>query len=892
MYRPVLVFLLANFTWAAKNQSFITFAIVGPYSWIPGLTYDGFLVVDGYEQINISELSDFDNWGPQTTGLGPWFYFNQLGYTLAIEAINNNPDILPNTTIRIKRFNTEVIGGLGKGHMGGAAMIVAQEIASQHPDVVAVFGEFFTQTTIFSAQVYSHNQLPFCGCTQASKDLLDKNKYPYYIQTMPITGYGETAALLLQKWNVKRIVILTNNRFEAAGNLCYDVAAALKKSDIEIISVIEFVNFLDASLVETQLSKVDARYMFVCTNPEAFSRLYYGLAKLKRFVGPEYVWFSTNIIQGVQNGIELYGKEYYKESRGIMIPTVMNFPSNYSEMLYRSVVENLNQEQSVDLTLDLLDTYTNFAYAYDCANIIGTGIGNLLKSLNETYFEKNQFRRLLNYTLFLNTGYRGVSADPAVLTEFGDITGVGYYGYVDALQEEPNVAYYGETNLEKSKIEFSYAPIFYDGTSNPPADGPRYNISTHDITTLIVLFTLGFLFCISQLVVLVYLSKRKIAKLPSIPFISILTTGSALYYTSLLFYIGTVTVTKCRVRLWLQLTGYVLIMGSMIMKNWRFAFVYLSTEKLSKKVLDVRLWVAPIFVVFGTEQVLVSLWVIKSKLKIGRFIEHSSSKMYSFCSYSSNHAKSATAMLGNALWGFNLLIFVALLCITFKSRNIQSDQSEFLFMMIEIAILRLGAVSTAKLGLDSDGGDPASTEKLYILIFWIAASLPIVIQLFQNHQELLLYNSRKQRHLVPQKVSHPPSVSSQQQQQTSALMAPFVKNDTIKHVKLYRVSACFKTRFNRIEFWSHGAIGAFMVGDRLHIQFLLLNPVQEKQPKVYPIEPLEHLVSIGSITICGDAAWTRVTVSSKKWTGKQVMLDFMRDTDAQEFYKCISSCCK
>ncbi|KAJ3019684.1 UNVERIFIED_CONTAM: hypothetical protein HDU68_010561, partial [Siphonaria sp. JEL0065] len=62
-------------------------------------------------------MADLDHWS-----LGAWFYFNQLGYSLAIDMVNKNPDILPNTTIQVKRFN-----------LGTSAMAVAQEIAEQHP---------------------------------------------------------------------------------------------------------------------------------------------------------------------------------------------------------------------------------------------------------------------------------------------------------------------------------------------------------------------------------------------------------------------------------------------------------------------------------------------------------------------------------------------------------------------------------------------------------------------------------------------------------------------------------------------------------------------------------------------------------------------------------------
>ncbi|KAI9337478.1 periplasmic binding protein-like I [Obelidium mucronatum] len=186
---------------SSKQASSVTIAFVGPYRWYPELEFNGSLVTKGYEQLNITFMSDMKNWG-----LKSWWFWNQMGAQFAIENINRNPNILPNTTIKIKRFNDHC----KRGDCGGSAMTTAKEIHENHPDVIAVFGDFFGRTVKSSAGVYSQFQLPFCCGSAAVNALLDKTRYPFYIQTITISGWGKALFRLLDFWNVKRVAIISD----------------------------------------------------------------------------------------------------------------------------------------------------------------------------------------------------------------------------------------------------------------------------------------------------------------------------------------------------------------------------------------------------------------------------------------------------------------------------------------------------------------------------------------------------------------------------------------------------------------------------------------------------------------------------------------------------------
>ncbi|KAJ3094010.1 hypothetical protein HK100_006317 [Physocladia obscura] len=121
----------------SKRQSSITFAIIGPYSLIPGLKYNGSLVTDSIDNFNISYYQDL-----ASVDFDGWFFWNQLGAQLAIEKINANPNIFPNTSITIKKFNDMQFGGTYSQYYGGYSSEVAYDIATVHTDEYVLYGVY------------------------------------------------------------------------------------------------------------------------------------------------------------------------------------------------------------------------------------------------------------------------------------------------------------------------------------------------------------------------------------------------------------------------------------------------------------------------------------------------------------------------------------------------------------------------------------------------------------------------------------------------------------------------------------------------------------------------------------------------------------------------------
>ncbi|KAI9349163.1 periplasmic binding protein-like I [Obelidium mucronatum] len=299
------------------------------------------LVTGGYDRMNIEFLSDPKEYGPWQS-----FYWIQRAGQIMVDAINLTPTILPNTTIKIKRFDTfSPWTGL---YSGGSVIGTAMDIAENHKDVVAVFGEFYAEFSIYSAQVYSMFQLPFCGPYQNSYSLLDRHKYPYYFQAKSISGQGNAVASLLSSWNVTRVAVIAEGLFNRKSSICAQYMESFQDMKIEIVAVITGASIYTIEETYRTLKSVDARYILICAGPSKTADIYYSLTITKKMQSSEYVWLSHNplIPRSLSRAIKLWGPGYYRASQGIIMAQPFNPPTPKMTNLLAVYMQTLNDIQS------------------------------------------------------------------------------------------------------------------------------------------------------------------------------------------------------------------------------------------------------------------------------------------------------------------------------------------------------------------------------------------------------------------------------------------------------------------------------------------------------------------------------------------------------------------
>ncbi|KAI9350676.1 hypothetical protein BDR26DRAFT_851320, partial [Obelidium mucronatum] len=109
-------------------------------------------------------------------------------------------------------------------------------------DVIAAFGEFFSETTMYSAQVYGQYKIPLCGGTQYITRLLDKTMYPYFIETVGISGYCDSIASLLTAWNVRRVVLISRGNINNPDTTSACFLRAFVKQGLHVTARLSFIS--------------------------------------------------------------------------------------------------------------------------------------------------------------------------------------------------------------------------------------------------------------------------------------------------------------------------------------------------------------------------------------------------------------------------------------------------------------------------------------------------------------------------------------------------------------------------------------------------------------------------------------------------------------------------
>ncbi|KAJ3080081.1 hypothetical protein HDU99_009323, partial [Rhizoclosmatium hyalinum] len=345
---------------------------------------------------------------------------------MAISHINQNPDVLPDTAIKVKVFNNLQVTKHGLRTNLGYELALAVEIQEKHSDVVAILGG----TNYMTGELRTLYKVPSCGVGNFFQGFTDRKKYGYYISTQSYSGYARPVTTLLTAWGVSRVAILTDSGSS-------DIVAELNEHGIRILTKIKINKNMspdEIKIIGKLLQHYDSRYIILDAGSAVSGIVYYALASLGLSVGNQYVWITFSAFLPVPNGQQLFGVDYLKLKHGVVTIQSRNpTPANIQE-LEEAMVLSLNNllsptGQQFDATH--FNPYNGPA-AYDCAQVLATGIYSVLanNSLSPQILGSKMARNLLNSTAFRNTGYRGFTGDPVVLSNRGDINApiiVAYY---------------------------------------------------------------------------------------------------------------------------------------------------------------------------------------------------------------------------------------------------------------------------------------------------------------------------------------------------------------------------------------------------------------------------------------------------------------------------------
>ncbi|KAI9351484.1 periplasmic binding protein-like I [Obelidium mucronatum] len=732
----------------------VSIAFVSMFCLLPNLSYNYSQVTnftaDGYyEGINVDNLASYP-------------YFFDLAIRLAVQDANNNPDLLPGIHVNLKEFSncgsyTPGIQESFNGNSGGYAVAnTVKDIVETHKDVLGVVDYQHSKTANSVAEAFTNRQIPHCSSNVMSPKMSDRNKYSYFWRTVPSMGLADHITRIYQFWGISRVAIIIQQQDTVGYLPGLAIIKTMEAAGITVLTKISLPNNPKPDLINyanLALKNTHTRYILVSGQTPFVCDVLYGLGKLG-WTGPDIVWMAYNTPTPYTDPVETYGPEYYQFIKGFIV--LQPFVSKSSSVhLYDSLnARILNINQYGDNSFDFIDWF-GLNTAYDCVFMMLMGFDRLLRSSTVEVLASRQLHHQMNYSLFQNLKYNGLTDMNMQLNSYGEITNA--YMFLSFFGEELKSQYFGQTtpNADKFNLNiFGNHSVFYSGNI-PPPDGPSVATSTQFILSSANSFGL-YLFFLLAIFLYIFGGRKEIVR-SSPTYIIVTLVGSAAFAASL--------ITICLICL-----GCAVILGSAIAKMGLNYILLVKRQKVS------RLFNARIFILRWSGFIVLLEVAILTQLMLTTnptswssplfVMGNDNSKQYFLASYHLDKPIMAIpAIVYNGLLLF-IAIFMALI-----TRGCESYTGENAFVSVIVALFAVVGGLTSVLVLTSN--ESLNLFAIQMTAIWILAVVPLVVII--GPKAIIIHRDNETwsqlRSLVRNSVSHKRTSSKRSKSMTASVIA-------------------------------------------------------------------------------------------------------------------------
>ncbi|KAI7887263.1 periplasmic binding protein-like I [Mucor mucedo] len=449
----------------------------------------------------------------------------------------------------------------------------------------AVIGDMVSEMTEASASLTGLWQIPQCSCASASLTLSDKKQYPYFFRTAgSAVLFGESLVDWVNnmKWDMFALVY-TNDLI--GQQVLQAMSSRASEYGITTMTRIPLYS-LNENRIEKSLSTLEesgCRVVVLADSRTIDQVLILKKAMQMGLMKKGWVWVVMNDISPVLLE-KIQSPEELAMYDGLM------FISGLWDLKGLPEYDNLNrlwktQQVPDDFTTkedwSTLGLSYNAPSAYACTELLALGLSHALDNYpggrpagisdlrNSAFNSSNMtpYSYNLNYTG--PSGYMEFS-------EEGDLQS----GYFELLYMRKGLSVPYAT-IKVKKFEFyPNTSILYLGpsTEKPTAMMARYalNPSVHNAAgiTALVICSIGIVCCKSMMVLIFFYQYLKPIMVSSPVFCYLQLSGISMIYTSILLYLGKPNVGKCIAVVLLTVIGFVLVIGSLIAKNYRIYRIF------------------------------------------------------------------------------------------------------------------------------------------------------------------------------------------------------------------------------------------------------------------------------------------------------------------------------
>ncbi|KAJ3295878.1 hypothetical protein HDU76_006789, partial [Blyttiomyces sp. JEL0837] len=226
-------------------------------------------------------------------------------------------------------------------------------------------------------------------------------------------GYGNYMLQMLRALNVNRVALVVG--FDSLSRaIAKDAEEAFLKAKITLLTKLSITRHShkqnDYTSVFNSLKHIDSRYILIFADSDVTTDFYYS-AGLAGLIDEHHAWFGYNA------PIPQSGDYTDPETPDInTTPSILAFKQSWQD----AHISDPSRYPTLQIT--------GLFYAgaqYDCVNVILRGLDKLLNE-NQSYtpemLASGELKSILTPDKFADSGFHGVTYDPIMLNEFGDIS--------------------------------------------------------------------------------------------------------------------------------------------------------------------------------------------------------------------------------------------------------------------------------------------------------------------------------------------------------------------------------------------------------------------------------------------------------------------------------------
>ncbi|KAL1922230.1 uncharacterized protein VTP21DRAFT_9769 [Calcarisporiella thermophila] len=504
---------------------------------------------------------------------------------LALNDIQNE-QVIPGAQVSIIPMTTSL-------NDQATAMLTSLSVLEQ--GVTGVIGDFKSDSTAVSAMLSSHYGVPQCSFSAMSDDLR-KPQFSHLFRTIPTATTKIRSILGFIKSNGwTRFGILYED--DPLDNLMANyMAQAAAKEGLEVAcdEIFHVNGKEDTDLALKRIKKHDVRILVLLSKFESLVKTI-DTIKERGLFDRDHVFITTR----TYNFRDIAMKKWNDPTAYDGMILVQSWQRREDSPAYLSFInkwKTMNHTEYPDLDPTQLIYYE--AYAYTCAMAMAHGFNSLVSNITAQNASVSRQEALIQLATgklgskltpsAFNTGYVGPSG-PASFDERGDPL---FWSQAFYYVKDGQPIMFANMDSEKN-MTFSAKPVFRSGAltvsdtaSTTPAN-PR--LPDPGVIIIIALNGLGMFISLVFIAIVIWKKDNPIIRTGSPLFQCIQLLGIILLFAGGLFFIGLPSMSCCRLRPAAWSLGMLLLVETMIAKNYRLYRIFNNPYAMRKGIPDWQL---------------------------------------------------------------------------------------------------------------------------------------------------------------------------------------------------------------------------------------------------------------------------------------------------------------